>query len=116
MTEPMYRTPAGTQSETADEKTSCDRCGHQWTRNIMIQGRDPEQPQSTLNGRAPKLCVRCTIAVLSRTDPRARPGDGSMPQDGPRCEECERIMVRGKGKFCGTRCRVANWRKQRTGS
>ena len=109
-----YRTPAGTQNETHDEHRSCHRCGKPRERfDPRLQGRDPEQPPASSDGKAPKHCHRCTVALISGTDPLAKQSEGDLTSapDARRCEECGLPLVRGKSKTCGVRCRVALWRR-----
>lgn len=112
MTEPMYRTPAGTQTETTDDG-ACDRCGRPRGRfNPKVQGRDPDQPPGNPYSSPPKHCLRCTVAVLSGTDPRSRPADlGLVTGDTQKCRFCG-IPIPGakRQKYCSGAHRVADFR------
>lgn len=135
------RTPAGTQNETLKSDGSCHRCGDpRGSFDEKLQGRvlvcedcggfrmvkkkkdDGSEwrcrdcggaalPGGS-GGKAPKHCLSCTMALISGADPMGRPSEGDLgDSEGPRCEECGLPLIRGKGKTCGVRCRVALWRR-----
>lgn len=67
MSDPMYRTPAGTQSETTGERMACGVCGGALgRRDAIVQGADPDAPPFAEFSRSVRKCRTCSVAALLR--------------------------------------------------
>lgn len=121
MTDPAFRTPVGSQSETHKD-TTCDRCGEPCEDNKpkWLYGRDKDSPSyiPVVGGNCPNLCHACLVAGLSGTGwPRTEASISILDERPTRCEYCGEPMEPGRGKrvklYHSRACQVAAWRRKK---